>query len=163
MLLPHGYDGQGPEPSNAYLDRFLSLCAENNIQVCVPTLPGQYFHMLRRQMKRTFRKPLVLMTPKSLLRLEGATSSLADLTEGQCQLVIDDPKMPARDSVRRLLLCSGKIFYALQAERDKQNLQNVAIVRVEQLYPFPIKEVQAILARYRQVQEVCWVQEEPMN
>jgi len=163
MLLPHGYEGQGPEHSNAYMERFLALCAENNLQVCVPSTPGQYFHLLRRQMKRAFRKPLVCLTPKSLLRLEASSSSLAELTDGQLQLVIDDPKQPGRDSVRRLVLCSGKVYFALEGERDKQNIQNVAIVRVEQLYPFPTKEIQGILAKYRQVQEVCWVQEEPHN
>src|SRR2546423_3976641 len=130
MLLPHGLEGQGPEHSSAYLERFLSLCAENNMQICVPSLPSQYFHLLRRQMKRNFRKPLVCMMPKSLLRLEMSTSALSEFTEGQFQLVIDDPKAPARDSVRRLLLCSGKVFYALYAEREKQKLDDVAIVRV---------------------------------
>ncbi len=164
LLLPHGYEGQGPEHSNAYLERFLSLCAENNMQVCVPSLPSQHFHLLRRQIKRNFRKPLILMTPKSLLRLEMATSQLKEFTEGQFQLVIDDPKAPNRDEVKRLLLCSGKVFYSLYGEREKQqNLGDVAIVRVEQLYPFPQKELQAIIARYRHAQDVCWVQEEPKN
>jgi 2-oxoglutarate dehydrogenase E1 component len=163
MLLPHGYEGAGPEHSNAYIERFLTLSADNNWQVCYPTLPSQHFHLIRRQMKRNFRKPLIVMTPKSLLRLEMATSQLKEFTDGQFQLVIDDPTAPPRDSVKRLVLCTGKVFYALHAEREKHKLDNVAIVRIEQLYPFPQKEVQAILARYRHASEVCWVQEEPKN
>ncbi len=163
LLLPHGYEGAGPEHSYAYLDRFLASSADDNWQVCYPTLPSQHFHLLRRQMKRNFRKPLIVMTPKSLLRLEAATSSLKEFTDGQFQLVIDDPTAPPREKVNRLVLCTGKVFYALHAERAKHNLDNVAIVRVEQLYPFPQKELQSILARYRYANEICWVQEEPRN
>ena len=163
MLLPHGFEGQGPEHSNAYLERFLSLCAEDNIQVCVPTRPAQYFHLLRRQLHRPFRKPLVLMMPKSLLRYGPSWSRLGEFTDAGLQLVLDDPANLERDTVRRVLFCGGKVFYSLNQAREKANLKNVAIVRVEQLYPFPKKEVQGILARYRQAREICWVQEEPRN
>ncbi|HEX4054204.1 MAG TPA: 2-oxoglutarate dehydrogenase E1 component [Tepidisphaeraceae bacterium] len=161
MLLPHGYEGSGPEHSYAYLDRFLALSAEENIQVVYPSTPAQYFHVLRRQMRRNFRKPLVLMMPKSMLR--DASSTLTDLTEGSFHLVIDDPAYPSRDRVRRLLLCSGKIYFALEAARKKAGLEDIAIVRVEQLYPYPKGELQSILAKYRNAHEVCWVQEEPKN
>ncbi len=163
MLLPHGYEGQGPEHSNAYIERFLSLCAENNMQICVPSLPSQHFHLLRRQMRRSFRKPLVLMMPKSLLRSEASSSRLEELTEGAFQLVMDDPSAPAREKVKRVLLCSGKVYFTLDAARRRHNVENVAIVRVEQLYPYPRKEIQSILARYHRAQEIAWVQEEPRN
>jgi 2-oxoglutarate dehydrogenase E1 component len=166
MLLPHGYEGQGPEHSNAYVERFLGMCAEENIQVSIPSTPAQYFHLLRRQIHRKFRKPLVLMMPKNLLRREGAMSDIAEFTDGTFQTVIDDPAMvnADREMVRRVLVCTGKVYYTLRdartaAERDG----DVAIVRVEQLYPFPEKELQAILAKYPRKQEVCWVQEEPQN
>jgi 2-oxoglutarate dehydrogenase E1 component len=163
MLLPHGYEGQGPEHSNAYIERFLSLCAENNLQVCQPSLPSQYFHLLRRQMLRKFRKPLVIFTPKSLLRNEASASNLEEFAQQSFQLVLDDPLSPPREGVRRLLLCSGKAYYLLNAARIKQKVQSVAIVRVEQFYPWPQKELQAILAKYRNAEDVCWVQEEPRN
>jgi 2-oxoglutarate dehydrogenase E1 component len=161
MLLPHGYEGSGPEHSYAYLDRFLSLCAENNIQVVYPSTPAQYFHVLRRQMLRKFRKPLVLMMPKSNLR--DAVSTLPELTEGAFQLVVDDPRDPPRERVHRLLLCSGRIYFALETARKNAGVEDVAIVRVEQLYPYPQKELQAILAKYNKAAEICWVQEEPRN
>lgn len=163
MLLPHGFEGQGPEHSNGYVERFLSLCAENNLQVCMPTLPSQYFHLLRRQMIRKFRKPLVCFTPKSLLRSEAATSQLSEFTDRSFQLVLDDPANPAREQVKRLLLCCGKVYFTLDAARRKNNVADVAIVRVEQLYPFPRKELQQIIAHYNNVQEIVWVQEEPQN
>jgi 2-oxoglutarate dehydrogenase E1 component len=163
MLLPHGFEGQGPEHSNAYLDRFLALCAEDNLQVCIPTSPSQYYHLLRRQMHRKFRKPLVLMTPKSLLRYEPSFSRVEEFTDAGFQLVIDDPTQPERDSVRRILFCSGKVFYSLSSAREKEKVAGTALVRVEQLYPFPKKEIQAVLARYRQAREIGWVQEEPSN
>jgi 2-oxoglutarate dehydrogenase E1 component len=163
LLLPHGYEGQGPEHSSARLERFLQLCAENNLQICCPTLPAQYFHALRRQMRRSFRKPLVLLMPKSLLRDERSTSSLEEFSQGTFRLVLDDPANPPRDSVRRLVMCSGKIFFALAAARDEHRLGDVALVRIEQLYPFPKPELQAIIARYRQARDVLWVQEEPRN
>jgi 2-oxoglutarate dehydrogenase E1 component len=164
MLLPHGFEGQGPEHSNAYLERFLSLCAEDNIQVCVPTTPGQYFHMLRRQIHRKFRKPLIVLSPKSLLRFEPSFSKIEELTDGQMHNVLDDPGAPAETNrVRRLLLCSGKVYYSLAKVREKENVRDAAIVRVEQLYPFPKKELQGIFQKYRNALEVVWVQEEPKN
>jgi 2-oxoglutarate dehydrogenase E1 component len=164
MMLPHGYEGQGPEHSNAYIERFLSLCAENNIQVVVPSNPAQVFHVLRRQIHRKFRKPLVMIMPKSLLRNPVATSKIEDFTEGTMQLVIDDPANLDRDKVRRVLFCTGKVFYTLNnARTEQQAAKDTAIVRVEQLYPFPRKEIQAILAKYRNVRDVTWVQEEPRN
>jgi 2-oxoglutarate dehydrogenase E1 component len=163
MLLPHGFEGQGPEHSNAYLDRFLSLCAEDNLQVAVPTTPAQYFHLLRRQIHRKFRKPLVLMTPKSLLRFEPSFSKIEEFSDAGFQLVIDDPAQPERDTIRRILFCSGKVFYSLAQAREKENVKGTALIRVEQLYPFPKKEIQAVLAKYRQAREICWVQEEPKN
>src|SRR5688572_1244685 len=161
MLLPHGYEGQGPEHSNAYVERFLSMCADNNIQAVMPSLPSQYFHVLRRQIHRKFRKPLVLFMPKSLLRNQD--SKLEEFTSGAFQLVLDDPAVQPREQVRRVLLCSGKVYFTLHAAREKHNVRDVAIVRVEQLYPYPQKEIQAIVARYNRAQEVSWVQEEPRN
>ncbi|HEY2412566.1 MAG TPA: 2-oxoglutarate dehydrogenase E1 component [Pirellulaceae bacterium] len=163
LLLPHGYEGQGPEHSSARLERFLQLCAESNLQVCYPTQPAQYFHALRRQMHRKFRKPLIVLTPKSLLRDGRSFSQRGDFTDGSFRLVIDDPAQPDRDSVRRLVLCTGHVFYALQAARDEQAKGEIAIVRIEQLYPFPKAELQAIVARYRRATEVFWIQEEPRN
>jgi 2-oxoglutarate dehydrogenase E1 component len=163
MLLPHGYEGQGPEHSSARLERFLQLTAERNIQVIAPTTPAQIFHALRRQMRRAFRKPLVVMSPKSLLRHPAAVSTVTDLADGGFQLVIDDPHAPAADAVRRVVLCAGKIFYALDAARRQKARGDVAVVRIEQLYPFPTAELRAILARYSAATEVFWVQEEPAN
>ena len=165
MLLPHGYEGAGPEHSNAYLERWLQACAENNIQVCYPSMPSQYFHVLRRQQLRKFRKPLIMMMPKVLLRsgLPGSASQLSDLTEGEFQLVLDDPTNPDRNAVKKVLFCSGKIFFLLNQAREKEAIKDTAIVRVEQLYPFPKKEIQAILSKYSGAQEICWVQEEPAN
>jgi 2-oxoglutarate dehydrogenase E1 component len=163
MLLPHGFEGQGPEHSNAYIERFLSLCAEENLQVCVPTRPAQYFHLLRRQIHRPFRKPLVAIMPKSLLRFPPSWSTLSEFTDAGLQLLLDDPNQPERDGVKRVLFCSGKVFYSLDQARQKANLKDVALVRIEQLYPFPKKEVQGVLAKYRKAREICWVQEEPRN
>jgi 2-oxoglutarate dehydrogenase E1 component len=172
LLLPHGYEGQGPEHSSARLERFLQLAAENNIQVCNPTTPAQYFHLLRRQIRRPFRKPLVVMTPKSLLRHKAAVSSLADLTDGTFRPVLDDVAASGdpvagvkldRQQVRRLLFCSGKIYYALLAERRERNRDDVAIIRVEELYPLPAKELEAIIAAYPEAKQTFWVQEEPWN
>lgn len=163
MLLPHGYEGQGAEHSNSYVERFLQMCAASNVQVCIPTLPSQYFHLLRRQMKRNFRKPLICFTPKSLLRSEAAGSQIQEFTDRTFELVMDDPTTPSREKVRRLLLCAGKVYYTLHAAREKNKVNDIAIVRVEQLYPFPQKELQTILARYNQAHEVFWVQEEPAN
>jgi 2-oxoglutarate dehydrogenase E1 component len=165
MLLPHGYEGQGPEHSNAYVERFLTLCAEDNIQVAIPSTPAQYFHLLRRQMHRKFRKPLVAMMPKALLRKEGALSELSEFTDGAFQDVIDDPSIKSsdRDRVRRVLVCTGKVYYTLRDARSAEHASDVAIVRVEQLYPFPAEQLAKIFASYGRTQEVVWVQEEPRN
>ncbi len=172
MLLPHGYEGQGPEHSSARLDRFLNLCAEDNIQVAYPTTPAQIFHLLRRQVVRPLRKPLVVMTPKSLLRHPEAVSSLEELATGSFQRVlmdpafvssndIDEPRDPSK--VKRVLLCSGKVFYDLLAERRVRHAHDVAIVRVEQLYPTPLKQISDALSAFKNANEVVWVQEEPRN
>jgi 2-oxoglutarate dehydrogenase E1 component len=165
MLLPHGYEGQGPEHSSGYLERFLQLCAEDNIQVCNLSETAQHFHALRRQIHRTFRKPLIIMSPKSLLRYEPSFSRIEAFTDGAFQLVIDDPAAPQRDHVRRVLLCSGKVYYTLAAAREKEEAESreIVLVRVEQLYPFPRRELQQILAKYRHVEEIGWIQEEPKN
>ncbi len=168
MLLPHGYEGQGPEHSNAYVERFLGLCAENNMQVIIPSTPAQYFHALRRQMIRKFRKPLISMMPKSMLRDPTKSSNIEEFTDAGFQLVIDDPCTVAAknfDHIRRVVLCTGKVYYTLRDARDtaKDKCNDVAIVRVEQLYPFPEKELAEILGRYGRKQEVVWVQEEPKN
>jgi len=161
LLLPHGYEGQGSEHSSARLERFLQLCADRNIQVIVPTTPAQIFHALRRQIHRRFRKPLVVMSPKSLLRHPQAVSPLTELTDGGFRLTLDDPSPPP--AARRLVICAGKIFYALDAARREKQRDDVALVRIEQLYPFPTHEVRALVQRYASAREVCWVQEEPAN
>jgi 2-oxoglutarate dehydrogenase E1 component len=163
LLLPHGYEGQGPEHSNAYLERFLSLCAEDNMQVIVPTTPAQYFHALRRQIHRKFRKPLIAMMPKSLLRHEPSASRIDEFTDGAFQVVVDDPSVADRDDIRRVLICSGKVYYTLTAAREKEERTDVAIIRVEQLYPFPARDLSTVLGKYGGAQDVCWVQEEPKN
>jgi 2-oxoglutarate dehydrogenase E1 component len=163
LFLPHGYEGQGPEHSSARLERFLQMCALDNMQVCVPTTPAQCFHMIRRQMVRPVRKPLIVMTPKSLLRHKQAVSSLDDLAHGQYQLVIGDQQKLTDKKVRRVVLCSGKVYYDLLDDAARRELKDVAIVRVEQLYPFPRPEVAAELAKYPAAREVVWCQEEPMN
>ena len=163
MMLPHGYDGQGPEHSSARLERYLQLCANNNMQVCYPTTPAQTFHMLRRQVVRNYRKPLVIMSPKSMLRHKLSVSSLEDLTEGQFQTVIDDIDEMKTKQVKRVVFCSGKVFYDLLEQRREQKLADVALVRLEQLYPFPDEAVQAIVAKYSEAVEWIWCQEEPRN
>ena len=163
LLLPHGYEGQGPEHSSARLERFLQLCAMENMQVCVPTTPAQDFHMIRRQMLRPARKPLIVMTPKSLLRHKLAVSSLDDLANGSFQLVIGDHRELPAKKVKRVVLCSGKVYYDLLEESERRELKDVAIVRVEQLYPFPREQVTAELEKYPSAKEVFWCQEEPMN
>ncbi|MGH2735100.1 MAG: multifunctional oxoglutarate decarboxylase/oxoglutarate dehydrogenase thiamine pyrophosphate-binding subunit/dihydrolipoyllysine-residue succinyltransferase subunit [Actinomycetota bacterium] len=162
LLLPHGYEGQGPEHSSARLERFLTLCAEDNIQVAQPTTPAQYFHLLRRQMIRTIRKPLVVMTPKSLLRSPDARSSLEEFTSGSFRETLDDHRVDDPESVRRILLCTGKIAFQLAGERDKRGAE-AAIVRVEQLYPFPRDQLFEIFERYPRATEVVWIQDEPEN
>jgi 2-oxoglutarate dehydrogenase E1 component len=162
MLLPHGYEGQGPEHSSARLERFLQLAADENIQACNTTTPAQYFHLLRRQMKRDFRKPLVLMTPKSLLRHKDAVSPIGDFTDGQFREILDDP-IAEPDRVRRVVACSGKVFYDLQHARAERSLEDVAIIRFEQLYPLAEDQIRKILGRYRRANELVWAQEEPLN
>ncbi len=162
LALPHGYEGQGPEHSSARPERFLQLCADNNMQVVYPTTPAQMFHVIRRQMKREFRKPLVLLTPKSLLRHAQATSRARDLTDGGFRPVLDDPAVSDPRSIGRVLLCSGKVYYDLIAHRAETGRNDVAVVRMEQLYPHPTQEMKAVLERYRHA-ELIWVQEEPKN
>jgi len=161
LLLPHGLEGQGPEHSSARLERFLQLCAQDNIQVCVPTLPAQMFHLLRRQMVRPLRKPLVILSPKSLLRHPDSTSSLADLSHGAFQPVIDDPRAPR--GAKRVVACSGRVWFDLEAARTARGLDDIALVRVEQLYPFPEAAFCAVLNAYPQADTFVWAQEEPMN
>jgi 2-oxoglutarate dehydrogenase E1 component len=163
LLLPHGYEGQGPEHSNARLERYLQLCAENNMQVCYPTTPAQYFHLLRRQVRQEIARPLVVMTPKSLLRLPAATSAVAELTEGGFLPVIDDAEIANAAEVRRIVLCSGKVYYDLHAARLKSDDRRVAIVRLEQFYPFPERRLREIFARYTKAEQLVWAQEEPKN
>ena len=162
MMLPHGFEGQGPEHSSARLERFLQLCAENNMQVCIPTTPSQIFHLLRRQAIRPMRRPLVIMSPKWILRHKLATSSLEELADGRFDCVIDDSSVVVK-KVKKVILCSGKVFYHLLEERDSKNISNVAIIRIEQLYPFPDKEIDEILTKYKGINEIVWCQEEPRN
>jgi 2-oxoglutarate dehydrogenase E1 component len=163
LLLPHGYEGQGPEHSSARLERFLQLCAEHNIQVCVPTTPSQVFHMLRRQVKRPLRKPLVAITPKSLLRHKEAISSLEDLTSGTFQTVLPEKEPSDPKKVTRLIMCSGKVYYDLLEKKKADGRDDVAIVRIEQLYPFPADDLDELLSQYTRLKTVVWCQEEPMN
>ncbi|HHX81841.1 MAG TPA: 2-oxoglutarate dehydrogenase E1 component, partial [Pseudomonadaceae bacterium] len=163
MLLPHGYEGQGPEHSSARLERFLQLCAQKNIQVCVPTTPAQIFHMLRRQVIRPLRKPLVVLSPKSLLRHKEAVSTLKELAEGSFQLVIPETDKLRAKEVKRLILCSGKVYYELRAKRRELENSDTAIVRLEQLYPFPEETLQEVIAPYVNLETVIWCQEEPQN
>ncbi|MEN7343896.1 MAG: 2-oxoglutarate dehydrogenase E1 component, partial [Pseudomonadota bacterium] len=163
LFLPHGYEGQGPEHSSARLERFLQLCAEHNMQVCVPSTPAQMFHMLRRQMVRPVRKPLVVMTPKSLLRHKLSVSPLSDLTDGKWHAVIDEIDDLDRKAVERVIFCSGKVYFDLLERRREEEINNVAIVRVEQLYPFPIDEYAEALVSYPNAETVVWCQEEPRN
>lgn len=161
MLLPHGYEGQGPEHSSARLERYLQLCAEDNMQVCYPTTPAQYFHLLRRQVKQELRKPLVVMTPKSLLRLPAAVSTIDHLTSGGFHPVIGDAVNAA--NVERVLVCSGKVYYDLLAEQEKSNSGKIAILRLEQFYPFPLSLLQRWLSSFSHAKQLFWVQEEPQN
>jgi len=163
MLLPHGYEGQGPEHSSARLERFLQLCAEDNIQVCIPTTPAQVFHMLRRQAIRPLRSPLIVMTPKSLLRHKEAISQLEELAEGTFQTVIDETDDLDPSAVKRVIFCSGKVFYDLRAARREREIADIAIVRIEQMYPFPRLDLLEVLARYPNVEDAVWLQEEPKN
>jgi multifunctional 2-oxoglutarate metabolism enzyme len=163
MLLPHGYEGQGPEHSSARLERYLQLCAENNLQVCYPTTPAQYFHLLRRQIKPGMERPLIVMTPKSLLRLPAASSSVADLTTGGFSPVIDDVEIADATAVEKIVMCSGKVFYDLAEARKKSQEKRVAIVRLEQFYPFPAEAIRETFAKYPNFRQLAWAQEEPRN
>jgi 2-oxoglutarate dehydrogenase E1 component len=163
LLLPHGYEGQGPEHSSARPERYLQLCAEHNMQVCVPTTPAQIFHLLRRQMVRNFRKPLIVMSPKSLLRHKAAVSSMDELANGKFQTVIGDAEPLAAGNVRRVVVCSGKVYYDLSAYRSEQKIADIAIIRLEQQYPFPHADFKREVARYPNATEVVWCQEEPQN
>lgn len=163
MLLPHGYEGQGAEHSSARLERFLQLCAEHNLQVCVPTTPAQIFHLLRRQVLRSYRKPLIVMSPKSLLRHKLAVSTLEQITDGHFEPLIAEIDPIARRKVTRVVLCSGKVYYDLVEARRAKGLEHVAILRVEQLYPFPLKQLTSELAEYPKIKELIWCQEEPQN
>ncbi len=163
LFLPHGYEGQGPEHSSARLERFLQLCSHGNIQVCIPSTPAQMFHMLRRQMLRSTRKPLIVMMPKSLLRNAASTSELDLLQEGSFRQVIDDRRVENRARVKRIVLCSGKVWYDLHEERSGSDNRAVALVRIEQLHPFPEKLLLETFERYPEASEIVWCQEEPKN
>ena len=162
MLLPHGYEGQGPEHSSARIERFMELCADYNMQVTNCTTPANFFHAIRRQFKRDFRKPLIVFTPKSLLRHPACVSPLEDFTDGKFKEVIDDVNVESK-AVTRVLFCSGKIYYELLEKQQKDQIKNVAIVRVEQLYPTPLAQMETVYKGYKNAQEAVWVQEEPEN
>jgi len=163
LLLPHGYEGQGPEHSSARLERFMQLCANHNIQVCVPSTPAQMFHLLRRQVLQPTRKPLVVMTPKSLLRSKAATSQLDVLSSGHFQLVIGDRGPGEAEEIKRVVFCAGKVYYDLAEKRDAENIREVAVMRVEQLYPFPEDALRGFVEEFPNATEVIWCQEEPQN
>lgn len=164
LLLPHGYEGQGPEHSSARLERFLQLCAEGNLRVVYPTTPGQYFHLLRRQALMRPQRPMIFMTPKSLLRHPMATTPVRELVEGEFQPVLDDPnRADDRSGVTRLVLCSGKVYYDIQGYRERDQAPSSAVARIEALYPFPAEELETVVARYPDLEEVVWTQEEPRN
>jgi len=163
MLLPHGYEGQGAEHSSARLERFLQMSAQDNIQVCVPTTPAQVYHMLRRQMLRNYRKPLVCMSPKSLLRHKLAVSTLEDFSTGTFKNIIDDVDVTEKKLIKRIVLCSGKVYYDLLELKRQHELTHIVIIRIEQLYPFPEAELKSIIDSYANTLEIIWCQEEPMN
>lgn len=163
MLLPHGYEGQGPEHSSARLERYLQLCAQDNMQVCVPSTPAQIFHLLRRQLIRPYRKPLIVMTPKSLLRNPLAVSNLSELTDGEFQLVVPEIDKVDAKAVDRVIISSGKVYYELLEKRRQLKLNNVALIRLEQLYPFPEEAYRQVLDTYRNAKSIIWCQEEPQN
>lgn len=162
MLLPHGYEGQGAEHSSARLERFLTLSAENNMIVANVTTPANYFHLIRRQLAWNFRKPLVLMSPKSLLRHPKCVSALEDFSKGAFSELIDDATVKAA-SVRKVVLCSGKLYYDLLEARDASGKNDVALVRIEQLYPLPVKALEAVQKKYAKAKAWVWAQEEPEN
>ena len=171
-LLPHGYEGQGPEHSSARLERYLQMCAEDNMQVANCTTPANYFHILRRQLKRDFRKPLILMTPKSLLRHKRAVSRLDELAPARRSIACcgtmrstrpgEKIKLVKDDKIRRVVLCTGKVYYDLYEEREKRGIDDVYLLRVEQLYPFPLKALVGELSRFKKA-DIVWCQEEPKN
>jgi 2-oxoglutarate dehydrogenase E1 component len=165
MLLPHGFEGQGPEHSSARLERYLQLCAEDNMQVCNCTVPSNYFHLLRRQMRRNFRKPLILMAPKSLLRHKACISNLSEMSSGTSfhRVLWDNGAVKADFKIKKLVLCSGKVYFDIAAERDKRQLNDVYIMRVEQLFPFPEEALIDEISRFKNIEEVVWCQEEPRN
>jgi len=163
LLLPHGWEGQGPEHTSARLERFLQLCAQENIQVCYPTTAAQMFHMLRREMVRPYRKPLVVMTPKSTLRRKISFSTLEDLVAGSFQMVIGETDVLDPAGIERIVLCSGKVYFDLLETRRERNITNIALIRVEQLYPFPAEQLTAELKKFPGAREICWAQEEPQN
>ncbi|MEN9426552.1 MAG: hypothetical protein RLZZ220_901, partial [Pseudomonadota bacterium] len=163
MMLPHGYEGQGPEHSSARIERYMQLCAEMNMEVCIPSGPSQIFHLLRRQALRKLRKPLVIITPKSLLRHKDAVSSLEDLSKGTFETVIGEVDELDVNKVKRVVVCSGKIYYELLAHRRANDIKDIAIVRLEQLYPFPADAFKAEVNKYPNAKEVVWCQEEPRN
>ena len=162
MLLPHGYEGQGAEHSSARLERYLQLCGQFNMQVANATTPANFFHLLRRQLHRDFRKPLIVMTPKSLLRHPKCVSSVEELVEGRFQEVIDD-ECAEVNKVKKLVFCSGKLYFELLEEKEKRNAEEVALVRLEQLYPFPKKKLEAVVSKYTNAERYIWAQEEPEN
>lgn len=163
LFLPHGYDGQGPEHSSARLERYLQLCAEDNIQVCVPSIPAQIFHLLRRQMLRPMRKPLIVLTPKSLLRHRESTSMLDDLITGGFKQVIGEIDSIAHSKVKKVIVCAGKVYFDLMQERRTQQIEDIAIIRIEQLYPFPAYDIKEQLRLFNKAKDVVWCQEEPQN
>jgi 2-oxoglutarate dehydrogenase E1 component len=163
MLLPHGYEGQGPEHSSARIERYMQLCAEHNMQVCIPSTPAQIFHLLMRQMIRPFRHPLIVFSPKSILRNPLATSPLESLSHGEFETVIDEIDPIEAEQVTRVVMCSGKVYYDLLQARRSLELQHVAIVRIEQLYPFPHDRVAEVVGQYINAEQFIWCQEEPQN
>jgi 2-oxoglutarate dehydrogenase E1 component len=162
MLLPHGYEGQGPEHSSARLERFLQSCAENNIQVCNVSTPAQYFHLLRRQMKREFKKPLIIMSPKSLLRHRECVSKVENFTDSEFWSILDDETVD-RKTAKRIIFCSGKLYYDLDAHREASKVEDTAIIRIEQLYPLNTDLIERIVANYPKAESIVWCQEEPKN
>ncbi len=163
MLLPHGYEGQGPEHSSGRLERFLQLCAEDNMQVCYPTTPGQYFHLLRRQVKRSFRKPLIVMTPKSLLRSDLAVSRIEDFTNAEFEEILPAPLLADPSEIKRIIVCSGKVYYDLLRYREANNISDAALIRIEQLYPLQLDELETEVSKYPNAEKFVWCQEESQN
>ena len=163
LFLPHGYEGQGPEHSSARLERFLQLCAEQNLQICIPSTPSQMFHMIRRQMLRAYRKPLIVMTPKSLLRHKFSVSPLSDLSSGRFELILEDDESLDKVKVTRVVFCSGKVYYDIEEAREVHNVTTTALVRIEQLYPFPVDKYAEVIASYPHAVDIVWCQEEPQN